>query len=295
MALRFERFEISKYDEYKKVWVKCDEYSSDMSFVILWAWQDYFGYEMCRDGDLIWLRQTKPDLKWLAPAGNWHRDDWEELLLSHVGRQAEFVAVPKTVVEIWKQQLGSKITAEADRDAFEYLYDVQELATLAGNRHMKRRNRVNKFRRKYSANYLSLTPEMTEEVKALQGTWLQEEGDKVSEILAAEVQSSLRVLDHWQEFGLFGGVIELDGRFIAYELAEEVTPDVVMVHYEKGLPEFSEVYQVINKDFLANDAIKYKIVNREEDMGDPGLRQAKMAYLPCGFVEKYNVKWNADA
>ena len=86
-------------------------------------------------------------------------------------------------------------------------------------------------------------------------------------------------------------VMELDGRLIAYTLAEPVNDDLIMIHYEKGLPEFHEVYQVINKDFCANDAKTFKIANREEDMGDEGLRHAKLAYGPCGFVEKYDVHW----
>ncbi len=295
MDTHFEHFEVARYSEYKDYWLRCGEYSSDMSFVVLWAWKDYFGYEISWEPELLWMRQTKPSLKWLAPVGNWNRDDWAEQIRAHVGDEADFVDVPKALVEIWQARLGAKITAQANRDSFEYLYSVEELATLAGNKHMKRRNRVNKFRREYNARYLTLTPEMTPRVKELQSSWTLDETAYMSDMLIAEGKGIMRVLDHWQEMGLIGGAIELDGRLIAYTLAEPVTPDLIMIHFEKGLPDFHEVYQVINKDFLFFDARSYKIANREEDMGDPGLRHAKLAYLPCGYVEKYNVHWNAAA
>jgi hypothetical protein len=289
----FVQFDVSKYKNYKDYWLRCDEYSSDMSFIILWAWKDFFGYEISWEPELLWMRQTKPDLKWLAPAGSWHRDDWEQQLLEHVGSEADFVDVPKSLVQIWQEQLGSRITAVENRNSFEYLYNVEELATLAGNKHMKRRNRVNKFRRQYDAKYVTLTPDMTETVREMQKSWTFEENEFMTRMLSAEGEGILRVLDHWQDLGMTGGAIILDGQMIAYTLAEPVTPDLIMIHYEKGLSEYPGVYQIINKDFLYNDARSYKIVNREEDMGDPGLRQAKMAYEPCGFVEKYNVHWNA--
>ena len=291
----FQQFDVSKYKEYKDYWLRCDEYSSDMSFVILWAWKDFFGYEIAWEPDLLWMRQTRPDLRWLAPAGSWHRDDWEKQLLEHVGPEADFVDVPKALVQIWQQQLGAKIVAEENRASFEYLYNVEELATLAGNKHMKRRNRVNKFRRQFDARYLTLTPEMTERVRELQNSWTHDENEFMTKMLAAEGEGILRVLDHWTELGMIGGAIELDGRLIAYTLAEPVTDDLIMIHYEKGLPEYHGVYQIINKDFCENDARSFKIANREEDMGDEGLRQAKLAYGPCGFVEKYTVHWNANA
>ncbi len=293
MDCTFKPLELSMLADYKKYWLRCSEYSSDQSFVVLWSWTHFFGYEACWERDLVWMRQTRPDLKWLAPAGDWHRGDWAETLERVVGPEATFVDVPKSLVEIWQAQLGSKITAEADRDSFEYLYNVEELATLVGNKHMRRRNKVNQFRRNYSAQYLTLTPEMTPRVVELQKLWCQEEQCKETDMLDAESEGIYHVLEHWQELGLMGGAIEYEGRLIAYTLAEPVTPDLIMIHYEKALPEFPQAYQVINKDFLFYDARSYKIANREEDMGDPGLRHAKMAYAPCGFVEKYTVRWNA--
>ncbi len=293
MEHRYTPLDLAQFADYNRYWRRCLDYSSDQSFIVIWSWTEYFGYEARWTDDLIWLRQNRPAPCWLPPVGEWRRDDWQRLLLEEVGPRGHFVDVPKGLVQIWQQQLGSKISAQADRDSFEYLYAVEDLATLAGNRHMRRRNKVNQFRRHYDAQYLSMTPEMTLRVVELQKAWLAEQNLHQYPLLEGEHQAILKVLDHWPELGMLGGVIELEGQLIAYTLAEPVG-ETVMIHYEKALEKYPSAYQVINKDFLFHDGRRFKVANREEDMGDAGLRHAKMAYSPDGFVEKYVVDWNAE-
>ena len=50
---------------------------------------------------------------------------------------------------------------------------------------------------------------------------------------------------------------------------------------------------MINKEFLAHIVEEHpelKVVNREEDMNDAGLRSAKLSYLPTGFLKECSVK-----
>ena len=68
---------------------------------------------------------------------------------------------------------------------------------------------------------------------------------------------------------------------------------MLVVHYEKASLEYGAAYQVINKEFLSHIVELHpelEIVNREEDMNDPGLRAAKMSYLPVGFLKECRVK-----
>lgn len=64
---------------------------------------------------------------------------------------------------------------------------------------------------------------------------------------------------------------------------------VAHIHFEKANPEIRGLYQAINRDFILHEFADTEFVNREEDLGVPGLRQAKMEYNPDHFAEKYNV------
>jgi hypothetical protein len=65
-----------------------------------------------------------------------------------------------------------------------------------------------------------------------------------------------------------------------------------MIHFEKADLAYNAAFQVINREFLANECGRFTTVNREEDMADPGLRDAKMSYHPADFVKKYTVRIN---
>jgi hypothetical protein len=61
------------------------------------------------------------------------------------------------------------------------------------------------------------------------------------------------------------------------------------VHFEKGIEDYKGIYQFINQAFAQALPSYFKSINREQDLGDEGLRQAKMTYRPSSFVNKYRV------
>ena len=75
----------------------------------------------------------------------------------------------------------------------------------------------------------------------------------------------------------------------AFTVAEKLDKDTLLIHFEKGCPQYKGIYQAINNIFLSNIDAMYQTVNREQDLGDNGLRKAKESYHPVDFVKKYNV------
>ena len=64
----------------------------------------------------------------------------------------------------------------------------------------------------------------------------------------------------------------------------------MVVHIEKALTEYEGAYAMINQQFVEHECADVTYVNREDDTGDEGLRQAKLSYRPVFMVEKGTVK-----
>jgi len=56
---------------------------------------------------------------------------------------------------------------------------------------------------------------------------------------------------------------------------------------KKANPTIGGVYQLVNNWFCTNRLNELTWVNREQDLGIPGLRRAKLDYNPHHFIEKY--------
>ena len=84
-------------------------------------------------------------------------------------------------------------------------------------------------------------------------------------------------------------ISDIDNNLEAFTFGELLNPDTVVVHVEKANPEIRGLYTAINKLFLENEFPDVEFVNREEDLGLEGLRQAKLSYKPIKLVEKYTL------
>lgn len=90
-----------------------------------------------------------------------------------------------------------------------------------------------------------------------------------------------------------GGVILIEGEVEAFTLGELLNKDTAVVHIEKANPEIRGLYALINQQFCEQAWGKVPFINREQDLGEPGLRTAKLSYNPIRLVEKYRIRLNA--
>ncbi|SIQ52775.1 hypothetical protein SAMN05920897_11061 [Alkalispirochaeta americana] len=183
---------------------------------------------------------------------------------------------------VWLEQQG--YTIQEDRDNFDYLYLRTDLAELAGKRYHKKRNHVNAFINNYLYDERPLTPENREDALSILERWQASREDRNDYIAAREA------LERFQELDLRGYLVYVDNEPAAYTLGEPLMKGrSFVVHFEKALDHYRGIYQFINKAFATILPRHYTWINREQDLGDPGLRQAKMTYRPWGFVKKYRV------
>ena len=85
--------------------------------------------------------------------------------------------------------------------------------------------------------------------------------------------------------------VYIDGELKAFTVGSlNERENMAVIHIEKADPEINGLYQFINQQFLVHEFPDVALVNREDDVGMPGLRKAKMSYYPVDFARKYSVK-----
>lgn len=294
MKFVFKSIDPDTVAAYLAFWKMVPQKSSDYSSGVLLCWEKALGYQFAfeESEELVWIRGKHPDEHYLAPVGRWDRGDWKELLTARFGQSAHFRLVPERLVEIWKNQMGKDMEIIEDRGSWEYLHEVNELAELSGNKYMRKRNRINHFIKQTPYRYIPIGKEELPRIAEFQKAWCESYRIfKNADSIENESRGILEnILGNWDRLPqMMGGALEVFGRIIAYTIAEEADEKTVMIHFEKASLEYGAAYQVINREFLIHEGSRYVTVNREEDMGDPSLRDAKMSYHPSDFLKKYTV------
>ena len=179
-----------------------------------------------------------------------------------------------------------------DRNSFDYVYDINDLADLRGRKYQKKRNHFNRFQAMHpDYQVLPLNEETRPAAMELVKSWYAKraetdpEGDYLLEQLALK-----RVFKHFDELDMEGCVLMEGGQALALAMGSRMSPTTFDIQFEKGREDVDGAYAAINCEFARYLRLKYpeaQFLNREEDMGLEGLRKAKLSYLPHHMVEKY--------
>ena len=173
---------------------------------------------------------------------------------------------------------------EEDRDNFDYLYRRTDLAELSGKEYHKKRNLVNAFLNSYSYEQKPLSKANVADAVAVLDEWRAAKGYEGDYAAAREA------LELYDLLGMRGCVYYVDGAPAGWCLGEPLSKArMFAVHFEKACDRYKGIYQFINQAFAQALPAYIRSVNREQDLGNEGLRQAKMTYRPSGFVKKYRV------
>jgi len=194
------------------------------------------------------------------------------------------VRVPEEVA----QALGNNdLNVVEDRDNFDYVYAVADLAQLPGRRYHKKRNLIKQCLKNHSCRYEEITPELIGECLAMQDRWCELRDCEVDPGLCSEYQAIKETLDRYKALELIGGAIRVDGTIQAYSVGEALSPQTAVCHFEKAMPGIQGLSQLINQWFAHYSLQGFEFVNREQDLGIPGLRQAKKSYYPHHLIAKF--------
>lgn len=177
--------------------------------------------------------------------------------------------------------------AQADRDNFDYLYRRQDLAELGGRNYHKKRNLIKAFVNSHTYTAKPLLEEYRIDALRILEDWRLETQQ------AGDYEAAREGLEKMEELQLCGGIYYVEERPVAYVLGEELAGNTsFVIQFEKAVSGYKGLYQFINQSFAAILPEIYDTINREQDLGEEGLRHAKLSYYPSGFVEKFKVYSN---
>lgn len=187
---------------------------------------------------------------------------------------------------------------EDDRGNYDYLYDIDSLCTLSGRKLSKKRNHINVFLQSYENwNVQEINSLNMQDVLEFAGQWYEKKSGGDSEIgdesLNYEKKALLQIVPQIEKIGADGIVLYVDGKVSAFTVGMKISETVYDTVFEKADEQIKGSYNIINREFARYLKMKYeslKFINREQDLNLPGLRQAKLSYMPCRLVEKFVAK-----
>ena len=264
---------------------------SDNVFTTIISWMEYanYHYTFLQD-NLIIMTKLENILRFRPPIGKYNRDIFQQVLKLAKREKSDY---PLGVIDTQtKDRLSKdypKLEFTPHGDYFDYVYLASDLAELPGTAYRKIRNRLNKFKRNYAYTTEKIAEVNMDEVRTFLKRWCLWKDCGSDPLLENEKKAIMFSMANFFELKLSGIAIRIGGKIEAISVYEQMSPDTVVVHYEKGAPDYDGVYKAINAETAKLIQKGFKFVNREPDMGLSGLRKAKMSYRPHHMVEVYHI------
>lgn len=202
--------------------------------------------------------------------------------------------VPEDYIERFgKSRLEKLFDIEAQPELYDYVYLRNDLADLAGNKYSKKRNLISQFEREYaqSAKVEEIHPAAVPECLDFLEEWCKQrdcDAEPGSD-LSCEKMAAINMLENIELLEGKGLLLRIDGAVSAFGIASRVTDDMGVMHFEKAYAHIKGLYQFFDRVCANRLFTQYQYINKESDMGEPGLAKAKKSYHPAMILKSYKL------
>lgn len=279
-----DRAQINHYLSYT------DTRSCEMTFANTYLWSRHYDTGFAIVEDMLVFGNTAGDVSFTVPVGPGDLKKAVDILIAYCeekGVPFQLHNVTKEDFERLEALYPGEFAIAYEREYADYVYETEKLAKLSGKKYHSKKNHINKFKSLYPDwSYEPITKDNVEECFQMALRWRELNGCEDDEEKHAEICVTLNFLRLFDELGMRGGALRVDGKIVAFTIGEPVGKDTLVVHIEKAFADVQGAYTMINQQFAEHEGTGFTYLNREEDMGEEGLRQAKMSYKPVFLVEK---------
>ncbi len=289
----FQRLTLAQKDEYNRILMSCPERGCEYSFANLYLW----GRQQAAflHGCVAFFSHFRGRSVYPYPIGPGDRKAVIEAILEDArqrGIPCRITGMTNADREELESWFPEKFHLRTDRDGFDYVYAIDDLADLRGRKFQKKRNHFNRFRAEHP-NY------------------------EVRELNACNIRMALGMVDDWYRIRMkedphgdylleniamarafrdypglnMEGILLLDGgKVLAVTMGSRLSKDTFDIHFEKAREDVDGAYTAVNCEFARYLRLKYpdvQYLDREDDLGLEGLRKAKLSYNPHHMIEKH--------
>ncbi len=294
----FRPLTLATQDDYKAVVDEFESYS-DFNFVSLFTW-DTLGeikISLLNDNMVIILNDYVTNELRVSFLGTKQVTETINTLIAYCRENKindSLYLIPEVVIDAIPEDDKRKYTIDEDRDNHDYVLSVDELAEFRTTRYGSKKSWYNNFIKHNSEGLRSgivdiTAQEVAKEMESVVGEW-QRSQNRDDEDSHNEFVAIRRCLEYAKELKVQGFGVYINDKMIGFQIFEVLPHSEVMDHYEKADVDYKGVFEYIKHEaakHLASENLKF--INMEQDLGLPGLRQAKESYRPIKFLKKFTV------
>ena len=263
---------------------------SELTFLNLYLFRHNYKYQVTKTEKLlIIIGEYKGESFFITPCCTVDVEITKELLAKY----KKWMILSKSFLDnntnVFNLPFLKELKIEEDRDNFDYVYLRKDLAELKGKDFHKKKTHINKFEKSYDKIKIEpLTIENVEDAKKVLEEWNRTKPDSNPE--NSDYEAALEALSILSRTSMMGIILYVWDEPVAWTLAEITQNNkTAVILFEKALTSYKGSFQYINYAFAGYLPDYIEFINREQDLGDEGLRQAKMTYKPIKFIKKYRI------
>ncbi len=292
--MEFKKLSLEDRELFENYYRSHPQYTSYKSFANLFIWRNFEDIRYSIVEEHIVISGKLPDT--IHPYFLLPQADKESLktvtdaLFRSYGTGFHLSCLTKEQKDWLEECYGDQFVFTYDRNADNYYYSTESLASLSGKKLHAKRNHINKFDSLYTWEYIPLDHQTAMECIDIAKDWCLQKNCEKDAMLQQEVKGCIEALMHLEELNLKGGAIRVDGTIVAFSIGERLNDETALIHIEKANTAYQGAYPVINNEFVKHEWADTRYINREEDMGLEGLRKAKLSYRPEFLLEMFHAE-----
>lgn len=294
--INFQDFGIEDNEKYLSYLRRCVQIPADASPLNILSLKQKNNIQRGYTENLVWHKFNFEGEEFFgSPLGDWDAVDWQKTFSENVEPGTIFQFVPEYLLKIWQKNFGDSLEIEEDRDYWDYILDLEKMLKIEGPKFQAFRRLKRYFENNFTYEVEEITPKIFDELLSFQSYAEKDLQERTgNEYFAENDDLNFKfALENWEKFNLFGFVVRVEGKIIAYFLNEEIDEKNIIAPFAKadynfkGANQFSYWYNTkitLERGFLEE--------NFTDDVGEKSLRYFKEHLYPKYMLKKYVVIYN---